>query len=80
MLMQVVCHLTLCIHAVWCCVRSARTKLELKLRRTRERVAADLKAMTAEIGMFSTKSEAVLMNTYCDQLTKLQAAMDTIDR
>lgn len=59
---------------------SARTKLELKLRRTRERVTADVKSMTTEIESFRTKSEVSHINSYCDQLLRMKATMDLVDK
>lgn len=59
---------------------SARTKLELKLRRTRERVSADLKGMASDIESFKSKWEITMMNAYCEQLMRIKTAMEATDR
>lgn len=62
------------------CCRRTRSKFELKLRRTRERVIADVKSLTSEIESFKNKAEMVLMGSYCEQLTSMKATMESIDR
>ncbi len=62
------------------CVVSVRSKLELNLRRSRDRVHGDMRNFAAEIEEFTNKADVSQLNANCEQLNRLKSILDATDR
>ena len=57
-----------------------RTKLELSLRRSRDRVNGDMRNFAAEIEVFKTRADTTQMVANCEQLSRMKSILDATDR